>query len=279
MAGLYQLDSASVKCLSNDGPAERQSGCRLASAPLVSRHAPSAAGADRRALATNRGSRGDDSRLGASLRPRRAGAERGRVSPLLAQPTKSAFEAMRALIAEGVAAAEAATLGEIGGRRGGALRALSRCRGGTPSRRAGGLRRGGGERRALDRALSAFSLDVFTGAVVLPAIAAIGSRWAAGEVSVAQEHFATSRRKRAPARPLARLGIRAGPARAAGLPARRAARHRPDRVRALAAKQGLADRLSGPGHSARHARRDRPHGPPRRGRGQRRRLRVSRVSR
>jgi methanogenic corrinoid protein MtbC1 len=44
----------------------------------------------------------------------------------------------------------------------------------------------------LDRGLSAFSLDVFTGSVVLPAIGEIGNRWARGEVSVAQEHFASS---------------------------------------------------------------------------------------
>lgn len=43
----------------------------------------------------------------------------------------------------------------------------------------------------LDRALAGFTLDVFTGAVVLPAMAMIGRGWSRGEVSVAQEHFAT----------------------------------------------------------------------------------------
>lgn len=44
----------------------------------------------------------------------------------------------------------------------------------------------------LDRTLSGFSLDVFTGGVVLPAMSTIGRRWVQGEVSVAQEHFASS---------------------------------------------------------------------------------------
>ena len=43
----------------------------------------------------------------------------------------------------------------------------------------------------LDRSLGAFSLDVVTGAVILPAMADIGRRWTRGEVSIAQEHFAT----------------------------------------------------------------------------------------
>ena len=44
----------------------------------------------------------------------------------------------------------------------------------------------------LDSALGKYSLDVFTGGVVLPAMTMIGRRWARGEVSVAQEHFASS---------------------------------------------------------------------------------------
>ena len=75
----------------------------------------------------------------------------------------------------------------------------------------------------LDRALGAFSLDVFTGAVVLPAMAEIGSRWAGGEASVAQEHFATSVVRGRLLADFAGLGIRTGPARPPGLSARRAA--------------------------------------------------------
>ena len=44
----------------------------------------------------------------------------------------------------------------------------------------------------LDRTLSAFSLDTLIGGVVLPAMKTIGRRWVRGEVSVAQEHFASS---------------------------------------------------------------------------------------
>src|SRR3954453_8419004 len=43
----------------------------------------------------------------------------------------------------------------------------------------------------LDHALGAFSLDLFTGSVVLPAMGEIGRGWESGEISVAQEHFAT----------------------------------------------------------------------------------------
>lgn len=44
----------------------------------------------------------------------------------------------------------------------------------------------------LDRTLSGFSLEAFTDGVVLPAMTMIGRRWVGGEVSVAQEHFASS---------------------------------------------------------------------------------------
>jgi DNA-binding transcriptional MerR regulator len=100
-------------------------------------------------------------------------------------------QAMRALIAEGVSAAEAATLAKS---EAGAAAPSVRSPDAEAGRLLAALEAYDEEaaNRALDRALSAFSLDVFTGAVVLPAVAAIGSRWAAGEVSVAQEHFATS---------------------------------------------------------------------------------------
>ena len=44
----------------------------------------------------------------------------------------------------------------------------------------------------LDRTLQRFSLDAFIGGVVLPAMKVIGRRWSRGEISVAQEHFASS---------------------------------------------------------------------------------------
>ena len=197
---------------------------------------------------------------------------------LYSRTDEERIRAMRDLIAEGVAAAEAAALARSA--TGAAAPSVR-----SPDAEADRLRAAleaydeEAANAVLDRALSAFSLDVFTGAVVLPAIAAIGNRWAEGEVSVAQEHFATSvvrGRLLAISRgwgsglgPLALLACPPGEQHDIGLIA----------CRPLPAKQGLADRLSGPGHSARHARRDRPHGPPRRGRGQRRRLRVSRVSR
>src|SRR4051812_29747344 len=44
---------------------------------------------------------------------------------------------------------------------------------------------------AFDRVLAARSLDAALGDVVLPALRQIGERWVRGDVSVAQEHFAT----------------------------------------------------------------------------------------
>ena len=99
--------------------------------------------------------------------------------------------AMRALLAEGVAAAEAAKQARSGR---GAPRAPVRSPDAEADRLRAALEAYDEEaaNAVLDRALGAFSLDVFTGAVVLPAMAEIGSRWSAGEASVAQEHFAAS---------------------------------------------------------------------------------------
>jgi DNA-binding transcriptional MerR regulator/methanogenic corrinoid protein MtbC1 len=44
----------------------------------------------------------------------------------------------------------------------------------------------------LDRLFGAYSLDVVLGDAVLPYLRDLGERWAAGEASVAQEHFASS---------------------------------------------------------------------------------------
>lgn len=102
------------------------------------------------------------------------------------------IRATRSLIAEGVSAAEAARQAGSGADPAGATVSVR-----SPDAEAGRLRdalEAYDEEEAnavLDRSLSVFSLDVFTGAVVLPAMAAIGDRWAGGEVSVAQEHFAT----------------------------------------------------------------------------------------
>jgi DNA-binding transcriptional MerR regulator len=99
--------------------------------------------------------------------------------------------AMRSLIAEGVAAAEAAALARS---RAEARVPLVR----SPDAEADRLRaalEAFDEEAAndiFDRALSSFTIDVFADGVVLPALAEIGERWAAGEVAVAQEHFATS---------------------------------------------------------------------------------------
>lgn len=45
---------------------------------------------------------------------------------------------------------------------------------------------------ALDRLLASFSSEIVVGEVILPALERLGDRWASGEVSVAQEHFAST---------------------------------------------------------------------------------------
>lgn len=45
---------------------------------------------------------------------------------------------------------------------------------------------------ALDRLLAAYTLDTVIGRVVLPLLAGLGDRWATGDLSVGQEHFASA---------------------------------------------------------------------------------------
>jgi MerR family transcriptional regulator, light-induced transcriptional regulator len=49
-----------------------------------------------------------------------------------------------------------------------------------------------GANRALDRLLAALSLETVMQHVLLPYLHLLGNRWASGEISVAQEHFASS---------------------------------------------------------------------------------------
>ena len=49
-----------------------------------------------------------------------------------------------------------------------------------------------GANRALDRLLAALSLETVMQQVLLPYLRLLGNRWASGEISVAQEHFASS---------------------------------------------------------------------------------------
>ncbi|HZB02153.1 MAG TPA: MerR family transcriptional regulator [Actinomycetota bacterium] len=49
-----------------------------------------------------------------------------------------------------------------------------------------------GANRAFDRLLAAFSLETVMQQVLLPYLHLLGARWASGEISVAQEHFASS---------------------------------------------------------------------------------------
>jgi DNA-binding transcriptional MerR regulator len=103
--------------------------------------------------------------------------------------------AMRRLTAQGLAAAEAATLA----RRGDEVDAPQPGPGALdPATEAARLRieledfDEAGANEIIDRALSGLSLETVTEGVVLAAMGEIGERWAAGDVSVAQEHFASS---------------------------------------------------------------------------------------
>ena len=78
----------------------------------------------------------------------------------------------------------------------------------------------------LDRTLSVFSLDAFISGVVLPAMKAIGQPMGPRRGLGGAGALCVLGAARTPARPGPRMGIGHGPARRAGLPARRAARHR-----------------------------------------------------
>ena len=96
---------------------------------------------------------------------------------------------MQELLGQGVSAAEAARLAtqtetgpstdsyeEILGELGRALESFDEA----------------GGHRVLDRALAAFSLDAVIGELLLPYLHDLGERWTWGEITVAQEHFASN---------------------------------------------------------------------------------------
>lgn len=104
-------------------------------------------------------------------------------------------KAMRSLLEEGIAAAEAAAL---------ARRGRPTAEPTAAPRPAGDLERLADElfealaklderaaHSVLDRALASFSLEAFATEVVLPVLREIGNRWEIGELDIDQEHFAT----------------------------------------------------------------------------------------
>jgi MerR family transcriptional regulator, light-induced transcriptional regulator len=99
----------------------------------------------------------------------------------------------KALIAEGLSASEAAhrALGSEGSREAGedvpATDGLA-----TEFREALDRFDEDGANRALDRLLAALTLETVMQQVLLPYLHLLGDRWASGEISVAQEHFASS---------------------------------------------------------------------------------------
>lgn len=104
--------------------------------------------------------------------------------------------AMRALIARGVAASEAARLARSGAAEAGqapkpeAIASL-----GEPDRRLREALERFNEVEAtavLDEAIAALSIDALVDRVLLPALREVGERWERGEATVGQEHFATA---------------------------------------------------------------------------------------
>ena len=97
--------------------------------------------------------------------------------------------AMQAHLSAGVSAAEAARLAleappvQSAGRTAGLLAAI---------RSALDSFDGATAHAVFDEALSALTLDTVLSEIVLPYLAELGARWARGEASVAQEHFASS---------------------------------------------------------------------------------------
>ena len=103
--------------------------------------------------------------------------------------------AMKAHLARGMAAAEAARLAltEDVGRPEGAVDAASDSRQTVDELRAALVRFDeAGAHRVLDRAFALHSLEQVLGEVVLPCLRRIGDQWERGEIGVAQEHFAST---------------------------------------------------------------------------------------
>ena len=98
----------------------------------------------------------------------------------------------KALIAEGLSASEAAR--RALGPEGPAEREEASATEGLATELAEALDRfdEDGANRTLDRLLAALSLETVMQQVLLPYLHVLGNRWASGEISVAQEHFASS---------------------------------------------------------------------------------------
>ncbi len=103
--------------------------------------------------------------------------------------------AMRTLLSQGLSAAEAATLARAGGDH---PRAEEPAVAISPDLAAERLRTawerldGADAQAAVDETLTRLTLDAALVGVILPALRTLGERWRTGEVSVAQEHFATN---------------------------------------------------------------------------------------
>ena len=148
-------------------------------------------------------------------------------------------QAMQQHLAEGLAAAEAAAL---------ATSTATGDEASTPARRTSLPLRCRASTRVRStppstRCSRGCSLDALLREVVIPYLHELGERWERGEVSVAQEHFASTL-LRGRLLGLARgWGRGLGPGRSPRVRPGRTARSRPARLRTRAARARLADRL------------------------------------
>lgn len=100
---------------------------------------------------------------------------------------------MRALIASGLSAAEAARLARSGSVPTPAPPGLATLEGADRRLREALERFSEAQATAvLDEAIAALSVDALVDLVVLPALREVGERWERGEATVGQEHFATN---------------------------------------------------------------------------------------
>lgn len=109
---------------------------------------------------------------------------------LYSEADEARVRRMQELLGQGVAAAEAARLATQTASAGSSADSFENVRL-ELARALEGFDEAGGH-RVFDRAFAAFTLDAVIGQVLLPYLHDLGERWAGGEVTVAQEHFASN---------------------------------------------------------------------------------------
>ena len=159
--------------------------------PVQLRHARAWTSADRRAEPAHRHERRPPARLGEAVRAARPGPLGRRLPPLLgrrrrARPSDAGPSRRRAR-----GCRSGAPRAREPGRRRPTAASSSRSRGGSWRTRSSSFAEGRAN-AVLDRLLASLSVDAVLRDVVLPYLHDLGEAWSRGEVSVAQEHFASN---------------------------------------------------------------------------------------